>query len=181
MVPGVREARATPRTLAWALSVVPLILACELPPQPPRVGDPVPDITATALEGGQTVSLKEDYQGQVVLVNLWATWCAPCRFETPYLQSVYEKRADQGLHIVGISVDSRASLPAVERFLREKGVTYDALLDPEMVSTNVFGAIGLPASFLVDRRGVIRFLHYGPILEGDSVFLETLDQVLAGE
>ncbi len=145
--------------------------------RPPRTGDVAPDFQATALEGGQLVSLA-DYQGGPVLVNLWATWCGPCRFETPYLESVYEEYQDRGLKIAGVSVDSRASLEAVEAFLADNGVTYDILLDPDMVSTDVFAAIGLPASFLIGADGVILFDRLGPILEEDPDFLAALEDAL---
>ena len=145
--------------------------------RPPRTGDAAPDFEAIALKGGQTVSLA-DYHGGPVLVNLWATWCGPCRFETPYLESVYEEYRDRGLKIAGVSVDSRASIEAVEAFLADNGVTYDILLDPDMTSTDVFAAIGLPASFLIDSDGVIIFDRFGPILEGDPDFLAALEDAL---
>jgi len=145
--------------------------------RPPQVGDPAPDFQAVSLDGGRTVALA-DYAGQTILVNLWATWCAPCRFETPYLQSVYEENQERGLMIVGVSVDSPSALDSVKDFLEEMGVTYDILLDPDMVSTDVFAAIGLPASFLIDGDGVVRFTRLGPIAEGDSAFLEALEQTL---
>lgn len=145
--------------------------------RPPRAGDPAPDFEAIALEDGETVSLA-DFRGSTVLVNLWATWCGPCRFETPYLQSVYEEYQGRGLKIAGVSVDSRGSLDAVEQFLADNGVTYDILLDPDMVSTDVFAAIGLPASFLIDADGMIVFSRIGPILEGDPEFLGALEDAL---
>ena len=80
--------------------------------------------------------------------------------------------------IVGISVDSPSALDLVNDFLEEMGVTYDILLDPDMVSTDVFVAIGLPASFLIDGEGVVRFTRLGPIPEGDVEFLEALEQTL---
>ena len=148
--------------------------------RPPRAGDPAPDFEAIALEDGETVSLA-DFRGSTVLVNLWATWCAPCRFETPYLQSVYEEYQGRGLKIAGVSVDSQGSLDAVEQFLADNGVTYDILLDPDMISTDVFAAIGLPATFILDMDVVIRFMQYGPILEDDPAFLKTLDEILSKE
>lgn len=147
--------------------------------RPPRTGDVAPDFEALALEGGATVSLA-DFRGNPVLVNLWATWCGPCRFETPYLESVYKEYQDRGLRIAGISVDSRASLEAVQAFLADNGVTYDILLDPDMISTDVFAAIGLPASFLIDSQGVIVFTRLGPILEDDPEFLAALESALDG-
>lgn len=156
------------------------VLGCDFPDRPPRVGDEAPAFTATLLDTGEQVSLA-DYQGDVLLVNIWATYCAPCRFETPYLVSVFEEHADRGLKVVGISVDSNNSLTAVKRFLEEMEVSYDILLDPDMISTDVFAAIGLPATFILDRDGVIRFMQYGPILEDDPMFLETLDEILSRE
>ncbi len=144
---------------------------------PPWAGDQAPDFEAIALEDGQTVSLA-DFRGSPVLVNLWATWCGPCRFEIPYLESVYQEYQERGLKIVGVSVDSRASLDAVEQFLADKGVTYDILLDPDMVSTDVFAAIGLPASFLIDAEGMILFDRLGPIIEDDPEFLAALEDAL---
>ncbi len=146
-------------------------------PGPPQVGDLAPEFEAVSLDGERTVSLA-DYAGQTILVNLWATWCAPCRFETPYLQSVYEENQDRGLMIVGISVDSHSALDQVNDFLEEMGVTYDILLDPGMASTDAFLPFGYPASYLIDREGVIRYTRLGPIEEGDPVFLEALEQTL---
>ena len=141
-----------------------------------RTPVPIEDVTMETLDG-QTMSTR-DWHGKVTLVNYWATWCGPCRLETPYLQKVYEENQERGLRIVGISVDSEASRDAVEFFLEENGVTYDILLDPDMVSTDVFAALGLPATFLIDQEGVIRFKRLGPILEGDPDFLEALERSL---
>ena len=80
--------------------------------------------------------------------------------------------------VVGISVDSPSALDMVNEFLEEMGVTYDILLDPEMVSTDAFAPIGYPASYLIDGDGVIRFTRLGPIVEGDPAFLEALEQTL---
>jgi thiol-disulfide isomerase/thioredoxin len=166
------------RVLRTALVLSLWVSACtpgEL--RPPQVGDPSPEFQAVSLEDDRPVSLA-DYAGQTILVNLWATWCAPCRIETPYLQSVYEENRDRGLMVVGVSVDSPAALDSVKDFLEEMGVTYDILLDPDMVSTDVFAAIGLPASFLIDGDGVVRFTRLGSIAEGDPAFLEALEQTL---
>ena len=146
-------------------------------PGPPQVGDPAPEFQAVSLDGERSVALA-DYAGQTILVNLWATWCAPCRFETPYLQSVYEENQERGLMIVGVSVDSPFALDQVNDFLGKMGVTYDILLDPDMVSTDAFLPIGYPASYLIDGEGVIRFIRLGPIAEGDPAFLEALEQTL---
>ena len=168
------------RGAAWATSALLLWVSACAPdnlPSPPQAGDPAPAFQAMSLEGERMVSLA-DYAGQTILVNLWATWCAPCRFETPYLQSVYEENKDRGLMIVGVSVDSPSALDSVKDFLEEMGVTYDILLDPDMVSTDAFLPIGYPASYLIDGDGVVRFTRLGPIAEGDPEFLQALEQTL---
>ncbi len=167
-----RAARATLVLLLWVSACVPGGI-----PGPPQVGDPAPEFQAVSLDGERSVALA-DYAGQTILVNLWATWCAPCRFETPYLQSVYEENQERGLMIVGVSVDSPFALDQVNDFLEEMGVTYDILLDPDMVSTDAFLPIGYPASYLIDGEGVIRFTRLGPIAEGDPAFLEALERTL---
>ncbi len=164
----------------WATSaLLVLVTACNTSdlPKPPQVGDRAPEFEALSLDGERTIALA-DYAGQTILVNLWATWCAPCRFETPYLQSVYEEYRDRGLMIVGVSVDSPSALDQVNDFLEEMEVTYDILLDPGSVSTDAFLPFGYPASYLIDGEGVIRFVRVGPIAEEDPEFLEALERTL---
>ncbi len=163
----------------WVTSALLLWVSACAPGElgPPQVGDPAPEFQAVSLETGRTVSLA-DYAGQTILVNLWATWCAPCRFETPYLQSVYEENRERGLMIVGVSVDSPSAIDSVRDFLEEMGVTYDILLDPDIVSTDAFLPFGYPASYLIDGEGVVRCVRVGPIEEGDPAFLEALEQTL---
>ena len=142
-----------------------------------RGGDPAPAFTATSLDDGAPVSLA-DYLGETLLVNLWATWCHPCRAETPYLQSVYERYRDRGLRILGVSVDLPADSAAVVHFVEEFGVTYDIALDPDAVSRETFHARGLPTSVLIDRGGTVAFSWIGPIPEGDPTFIEGLEAAL---
>lgn len=159
-------------------SAILLFAAC-IPSESPtlRTGDPAPEFTATSLEDGTPVSLS-DYRGRVLLVNLWATWCHPCRAETPYLQSVYERYRDRGLRILGVSVDRRADHDAVIEFVEEFGVEYDIALDPEAVSRDLFHARGLPTSVLFNRDGTVAFSWIGPIPEGDPTFLDGVEGAL---
>lgn len=142
----------------------------------PRVGAPAPDYTATDLVG-DSVSVSS-LRGQVVLLNLWATWCVPCRHETPYLQSLNEEHADDGLTIVGISMDSRDARDQVEEFVKEYGVTYRILVDPQMVGLDTWHVLGLPASFLIDREGTLRWMRFGPVSADDEEFTRALGTLL---
>jgi len=129
---------------------------------------------------GDTVHLK-DYRGKTVLLNLWATWCRPCLTEIPYLQRLHEEFADQGLVVVGVSVDAALHRDAVIEFVEKMGVTYDILLDPETRSEKIFLARGLPNSVLIDRKGVVAFSWLGEIQEDDPTFLRGLHDALGIE
>lgn len=144
---------------------------------PPRIDAPARDYTATTL-AGDTVSL-ESLRGQVVLLNLWATWCGPCRMETPYLQAIYEERKAEGFEIVGISMDTGDAAEDVAMFVDEYQVTYTILHDPTMQGMELYQVLGLPATFLIDREGILRWMRYGPIPEDDPDFLAALDDVLS--
>lgn len=154
------------------------LAACAAPERqgPPRVGEPTPAYQAVTLEG-DTVSLAS-LRGDVVLLNLWATWCTPCREETPYLQEIFEEHRDRGFQIVGASMDTRNQADAVRMFVEEYDVTYTILHDSGMRGMDIYQALGLPATFLIDREGTLRWLRFGPIPEGDPEFLAALDAVL---
>lgn len=143
----------------------------------PRVGRAAIEYPAATLEG-DTVTLAS-LRGRVVLLNLWATWCVPCREETPYLQSIYEEYGDRGLEIVGISLDAGDATDLVARFVEDYEVTYTILHDPQMRGMELYQVPGLPATFLIDREGTLRWIRYGPILEGDTDFASALEAVLS--
>ena len=124
-------------------------------PAPPRLGAPVPSYEAVDMRG-EVVSL-ESLKGNVVLLNMWATWCAPCRQETPFLQELFERHEADGFRIVGASMDTGNAADQVEMFTEEYGVTYTVLLDPQMRGMDSYQVLGLPATFLIDREGVLRF------------------------
>ena len=142
----------------------------------PEPGKAVPELAAVDL-GGDSVTLGA-FAGGPYLLNLWATWCAPCRYETPFLQSIYEERASEGFRVVGVSVDVGDSRAAVQDFVDEFGVTYPILLDPSMSAMDRFNVLGLPASFLVDRDGIIRWMRFGAVSETDVDFHRALDAVI---
>lgn len=141
------------------------------------VGEPAFDYGATTVEG-DSVSLS-GLRGEVVLLNLWATWCVPCRTETPYLQSISEEYGDRGLHVVGVSQDVGDAEADIRAFVERYGVTYTILHDPQMRGLDLYRVNGLPGTFLIDREGVLRWMKYGPIREGDPAFLRALADVLS--
>ena len=120
----------------------------------------VPRYALTALDG--TALSPEALRGKVVLVNFWATWCLPCRVEMPLLQGMYERHRDEGLIVVGLSVD-RGSQDSVRSFLRERNVTYPVAVVGGDVERAFGGVRGYPTSMLIDRSGVVRHVVIGPL------------------
>ena len=126
----------------------------------PEAGALAPMFTLETPEG-ESVSLS-DFRGQVVLMNFWATWCAPCRVEMPIIQSRY----DQGGFAV-LMIDFDESGVVVRAFMDDIGLDLPVLLDPGGIVREQYRVRGLPSSFLVDRDGVIRFLHVGEMTENE--------------
>jgi peroxiredoxin len=162
------------RVAALAALIIPLPAAAfNFAPTEPK---PVPEITF--FDGSGNERSLADFRGEVVVLNLWATWCAPCRHETPFLQSLYEQRRDEGLEIVGISMDTGDARDQVEEFVREFGVRYPILLDPQMRGMDSYRVLGLPASFLIDRDGTLRWMRFGPVSADDDEFMKALGATL---
>jgi thiol-disulfide isomerase/thioredoxin len=125
------------------------------------VGGPVGTAPAVVFESpdGEPVALAE-LEGQVVLVNFWATWCGPCKLEMPGFQRLYEDKRDQGFTILGVSTD-RGSWDDVRAFLLERGVDYP-VVRTSATADRAFGGINaIPTSFLIDRQGIIRHRIFG--------------------
>jgi cytochrome c biogenesis protein CcmG/thiol:disulfide interchange protein DsbE len=167
------------RPFGWALLLVGMVFTgCGREGLPGSAGTLAPGFQAATLEG-DTVSLAS-LRGAPVLLNLWATWCHPCRKETPFLQDVHERYAPRGLQVVGVTTDTRAAVADVHAFVEEFGVTYRVLHDPDGRSLDLFSAIGLPATYLIGADGVILWAKVGPVDEADEAFEEALDAAVRG-
>lgn len=151
----------------------------ESPPRPPGVGDPVPEYASVNL-AGDSVSLGE-LHGRVVLLNVWATWCPPCRQEIPVLQALHEENAERGLEVVGVSVDAAGEAEAVRRFADQFGITYPIWHDPQERIASTFRTTGVPTTLLIDREGRLLWRHLGPITADDPELNRLLRATLAGE
>ncbi len=128
--------------------------------------------------GGAAVSLA-DLEGEVVLLNVWATWCTPCRQEIPELQALHEEHGDEGLHVVGVTVDSRSAESQVHDFIERFGMTYEVWWDPDQTAVSTFGAMGVPLTVLIDREGRIAWRHLGAFQRGDPELIRAVESSLA--
>ena len=97
-----------------------------------------------------------DYKGKVVLLNVWATWCEPCRVEMPSIEKLHREFGPQGLSVVAISVDDPGAEQRVRDFVKELGLTFEVLHDPKQVTTRNYQITGYPETFLIARDGIIR-------------------------
>jgi thiol-disulfide isomerase/thioredoxin len=163
--------------LALLVALGALACASETAPRA-LVGDPAPRYAATTL-AGDSVSTG-GLTGKVVLLNVWATWCAPCREEIPFLQTLYERHKGDGLEIIGVSVDARGQEETIHGFVKDFGMTYPIWRDPDERVQSLYMALGVPASYIIDRRGILRWRRLGIVRESDSTFSQALAHALNG-
>jgi thiol-disulfide isomerase/thioredoxin len=132
-------------------------------PQPEglSVGKRAPDFHAIDLASGDSVTLRARYAGAVTLVNIWATWCAPCRVEMPAMEQVYQALAPQGFKIAAVSIDE-GNPEDVQAFGRELDLSFDLLQDRTTRIGRLYQTTGVPESFLLDRDGIIVKRIIGP-------------------
>jgi len=139
------------------------------------IGDPVPDRVLPKLPGPGHGSLAE-HRGEWVLVNLWASWCIPCREEAPVLQRFYRRMHADNMTVVGINVQDNGN-DAVA-FLREHPSTYPQLRSIGNERSAAFGSIGVPENFLVNPRGRLALIWRAPV--DDTILREQVDPLIEG-
>lgn len=168
---------STYRPTTMATSTIETLQIVEITPEVniqtiARVGKPAPDFSLKTIEGKE-IKLS-DLRGKTVLINLWASWCPPCRYEMPGIQAAYEKYKDKGLVVLGIDFTVQDNLPDVKAFIQELKLTFPILLDETGdVSVGLYGMRGLPTSYFIDTEGVLHRIQVGAMLP------EKLDEYLA--
>ena len=125
----------------------------------PREGFLAPEFTLTTLDG-DSVTLS-DLRGQAILVNLWATWCPPCRAEMPAMQKMYDEYKGQGLVVLALNMTYQDNSSAIDPFVRENGLTFPILLDTTGSVAEKYELRSLPSSFFIGRNGIIQEVVIG--------------------
>ena len=130
------------------------------PAEGPQMGKRAPDYRVRNPATRDTVALRSHYAGHVTLVNIWATWCAPCRKEMPSMERLYQAYKDRGFRIAAVSLDEGDDA-AVTAFGSELGLTFDLLHDQSGQMQQVYQTLGVPQSWLLDQNGRIVFVAIG--------------------
>jgi cytochrome c biogenesis protein CcmG, thiol:disulfide interchange protein DsbE len=119
-----------------------------------EVGKRAPDYKAALLTTGDSVSIREASKDHVTLVNIWATWCIPCRDEMPAIEQLWRELGPKGLRVISVSIDD-GNPSDVRSFAKEYGLTFEILHDKSTRIQQVYQTTGVPESFLLDRQGLI--------------------------
>ncbi|HEY7896557.1 MAG TPA: TlpA disulfide reductase family protein [Gemmatimonadaceae bacterium] len=142
-------------------------------------GAKAPDFHAVTLDStARTVSL-DQYRGQVVLLNIWATYCVPCRVEMPSIEDLQQKMAGRGLHIVAVSIDVPGKAQAIRDFVKHYGLTFQVLHDPDGTIAETYQTTGVPETFVIGRDGVIRKKIIGATLWNTEATRALVSQLLS--
>jgi peroxiredoxin len=118
---------------------------------------PAPDFTLNG-QSGKPVAL-DQFKGQVVMLNFWASWCGPCRQEFPLLDDIYKKYNKLGFIMIGVNVEPDSK--AANDWLKQTPVTFPILYDTDSKVSKLYGVAGMPSTVIVDRKGTVRMIHRG--------------------
>jgi peroxiredoxin len=134
-----------------------------------------PDFALKSLDG--TNLRLNEYRGQVVLINFWATWCGPCRQEMPLLEQIDKRYRDAGFTVLGVNVEGKAG-PAQE-LASKAGVTFPVLVDADQKVSELYQLESMPSSVVVDRDGVVRYVHRGYKPGDEAKYLEVVKELIS--
>lgn len=168
-----RRTTKLPRIACAAL----LLAACgDAPGGAVKTGAEAPAYAAETLDGERT-SLTE-LRGRPVLLNVWATWCHPCRQEIPALEQLHQTYGPRGLHVVGVSIDQGDQEQGIREFLQEFGASYPIWLDPDGEITTAYSTMGVPNTFLIGPDGTLLWKHVGPVTADNAELRALIEKSL---
>ena len=144
-------------------------------------GDPAPDFRLPVLgfKAGSTKAEQslQDHRGQVVYLDFWASWCAPCRKSMPFMEALHQELASEGLRILAVNLDDEQALAL--KFVERYGVTYTNLFDGMATLPEMYKVMGMPTAVLIDRKGVVRWVHAGFSSKDEAEIRQQIEAVLA--
>lgn len=137
--------------------------------------DKAPALELKSLHG--ITSTLEDYRGDVIYLDFWATWCAPCRKSFPWMNKMQAKYEAQGLKIIAISLDEKPE--RIKSFLKKHPALFDIMIDPDAVSADIYKVRGMPSSYIIDRKGRLIGSHAGFRTKDEPKLEKMIQQALA--
>ena len=143
------------------------------------IGSRAPRFSAVTVDSAAATRTLESYRGDVVILNVWATWCMPCRVEMPSLEALHRDFREKGLRVVAVSVDEAGSTDAIRAFAREYGLTFDILHDPAKAIQRSYLTTGVPETFVIGRDGTIRRKVIGAMDWSSADSRAVLEQLLS--
>ncbi len=155
-------------TITFVLVAIALVSSATQGAEP---GDYAPEVSLPALANGSDMISLEDYRGQVVYLDFWASWCGPCRLSFPELERLYQGLRSQGFTVLAVNVDEASEL-AFE-FLQKYPASFPVLHDPVGDTPRRYGIKGMPTAFILDREGRVLYVHEG-FRKGDGQEIERL-------
>ncbi|HZP13415.1 MAG TPA: TlpA disulfide reductase family protein [Nevskiaceae bacterium] len=127
------------------------------------IDQPAPEISGKSIVDGKPLKLSA-FKGKVVYLDIWASWCAPCRVSLPELQKMHQELAPLGVEVVGLDVDEEAA--HAQKLMTDAGVTYPVIRDVDAKTITRYEIMKMPAAYLIDRDGVVRYSYQGFSLKG---------------
>lgn len=119
-------------------------------------GSDAPGFAAQTIATTPQMKSLSNYRGEVVLLNIWATWCLPCREEMPEIERLHQELGPKGLKIVAVSVDNAGTEQQIRDFVKEFGLSFEVLHDATGAIQSIYRTTGVPETFIIDRDGVVR-------------------------
>ena len=135
-----------------------LLSGCDTGSKPPRIGTVAPDFSVQ--DADRRIALNQ-FRGKVVVLNFWATWCAPCVEEMPSLVHMQQRLKDRGVTVLAVSVDRDGG--SYQKFLRDHNISLLTVRDEKQQSNNLYGTFKFPETYVIDRNGVMRRKFIGPV------------------
>src|SRR5579863_5113718 len=151
---------------------LPLLNACNRGSRPSRVGLPAQEFTVQ--DSDRTVSLNQ-FRGQVVVLNFWATWCPPCVAELPSMIDMQDRLRSRGVTVLGVSID--VDNDAYHRFLKLRSVNFLTVRDPGQKVAGMYGTSVWPETYVIDREGILRRKFIGPVTWDSPELMQFLSQL----
>jgi len=159
------------RVLA-ALAALAAASGCYSGTRPPHVGSRAKEFRVQ--DSDRQVSL-DQFRGQVVVLNFWATWCPPCVEELPSLMNLQERMRTRGVIVLGVSIDVDGD--AYHRFLRVHNINFLTVRDPQQKVAAMYGTTGWPETYIIDRRGMLQRKFVGPVDWNSSEVIDFLNRL----